>query len=289
MIWQSFKTAHKNIWHKRGLIGVLYLTNLLVAMALSLPVYGRMHEISRSHLASELVEGFYVDHFIEFWREHGESFQTLFLAALGIGVLYLILNTFFAGGVLSILGREEQFRLRNFLHASADYFGRYFRLFLLSLPMLVLLAAVFSLFIVQPLGGYAQNLNAAQSFRIYLLISVLGLLTLGFWNMLFDYAKIIINGRELRSAAIGFFKGSGFALRHVLQTTGLYNLNYFLLLGLFLAYLIIESFFRNATAAQTFALLAFQQLFIVSRLWLKLSFFASQQDFYQSQIARSRE
>ncbi len=278
--WQAFVQAQREIWRRRGIIGILYVVNVITAAVLTLPFVGRLDRLAKTALADKLIDGFSLDYAQDFFYRYADSLQALFSIALGLGVLYLILNTFFAGGILHVLAREDHFRLRAFFAGCGTYFGRFLRLFLLSLLVLAILFLIYLLAVILPVGGMAKKFHPDSQFQTYLLIGVGGLLFLGFWNMLFDYAKIAVLAGERKSAFKGFFTGLGFSLRYFMQTVGLYFLNYLILILLFVLYLGIENLFRNTTAASTYGLLAIQQLFILSRLWMKTSFFSSQQLFY---------
>ncbi len=277
---QAFLKAQKEIWSRRGIVGLLYVFNVLMAAILTLPIGGRLDRLANKELADHLIDGFALDYVIEYFQKYGDSFQAIIAMLIGVGFFYVLTNTFLAGGILGVLAREKRFRLRPFLHESANMFGRFVRLLLLSLVVLALLYFVVRLAVLSPLRNLADSANPDVKFQVQLLSILITLLLIGFWNMLFDYAKITMHSRDIGSVFVGFFSSVRFALRHPLQTIGLYFLNYVIVAVLFVLYLVVENQFSNTTAASTYGLLAVQQLFILSRLWMKTSFFASQQVFY---------
>lgn len=277
---QAFLKAQKEIWSRRGIVGFLYVFNVLMAALLTLPIGGRLDRLANKELADHLIDGFALDYVIEYFQKYGDSFQAIIAMLIGVGFFYVLTNTFLAGGILGVLAREKRFRLRPFLHESANMFGRFVRLLLLSLVVLALLYFVVRLAVLSPLRNLADSANPDVKFQVQLLSILITLLLIGFWNMLFDYAKITMHSRDIGSVFVGFFSSVRFALRHPLQTIGLYFLNYVIVAVLFVLYLVVENQFSNTTAASTYGLLAVQQLFILSRLWMKTSFFASQQVFY---------
>ena len=277
---QAFLKAQKEIWSRRGIVGFLYVFNVLMAAILTLPIGGRLDRLANRELADHLIDGFALDYVIEYFQKYGDSFQAIIAMLIGVGLFYVLTNTFLAGGILGVLAREKRFRLRPFLHESANMFGRFARLLLLSLVVLALLYFGVRLAVLSPLRNFADSANPDVKFQVQLLSILITLLLIGFWNMLFDYAKITIHSRDIGSVFVGFFSSVRFVLRHPLQTIGLYFLNYVIVAVLFVLYLVLENQFSNTTAASTYGLLAVQQLFILSRLWMKTSFFASQQIFY---------
>lgn len=275
-----FFAAQKNIFQKRALVGVLYLANLLFAMSLTLPMNTNFEALASTALADEMIDGFFIDHFFDFWQHYSAAFGVSFQFILVSAGLYLLLNTFFAGGILAILAREQEFGFREFMYSSVTFLGRNFRLFLISIPILIVFMLVFVLGIFTPLNEYASTLNPDSANKIFLFSMCIGVITLGIWNMFFDYAKIAIFTHNKKSALAGFIRGAGFALRNFPKAAMLFFLNFGIVMILFFAYLAIESLFRNNTLTQIYFLLFIQQIFIISRIWMKISFFASQQHFY---------
>jgi hypothetical protein len=275
-----FFESQKNILKKRGLVGVIYLANILFALSLTLPMNANFEALAKTALADELIDGFFVDHFFDFWQQYSAAFGTSFQFVLVLAGFYLLLNTFFAGGILAILSREQEFGFREFMYASVTFFGRNLRLFLISVAILIVFVLVFVLAIFTPLNNYASTLTADSANRIFISGLCIGIIFIGLWNMLFDYAKIAIFTHNKKSALMGFVHGAGFALKNFPKATMLYFLNFGIVIFLFFTYLAVESLFRNNTLTQTYLLLFIQQIFILSRIWMKISFFASQQHFY---------
>jgi hypothetical protein len=279
-IHSHFFNAQKNILKKRGLAGFLYIVNILFAIALTIPMSESLNALATTALADEMIDGFFLDRFFDYWQQFSDVYMAMGIVILVFAGFYVLLNTFFAGGILAILAREPAFSFREFMYASVTYFGRNFRLFLLSLPVLFAFLVFFFFAILNPLSQYAESLNPDAANRVAILILLLGVVFMGIWNMLFDYGKIAIFEHNKKSAIASFVKGAGFALRKFPKAAMLYFLNFGILCVLFLGYFAIESLFANDTLLQTYTLLVIQQIFIISRIWMKVSFFASQQHFY---------
>ncbi|MFQ5633371.1 MAG: hypothetical protein ACE5I1_31785 [bacterium] len=275
-----FFEAQKIIFKKRGLVGALYLVNILFAIALTIPINANLEALATTTLADEMIDGFFFDHFPDYWQQFAPAYMASFRFILIFAGFYLLFNTFFTGGILAILAREPAFDFRKFLHASATYFGRNFRLFLISIPVLIIFAIAFAAGVVFPLTQLANTLDPDAANRVFIAAIAIAFLLLGLWNMLFDYAKIAIFSHDKDSAWKGFFAGAGFAFKNFPKAALLYFMNFGLACFFFVAYFMIESVFSNDTLLQTYILLLIQQVFILSRLWIKISFFASQQHFY---------
>lgn len=142
---------------------------------------------------------------------------------LAMGLAYLVLQTFLAGGVLGVLrGSGAGLTVRGFLHGSGFYFGRMARIAILAL---LAHAALFAL--NAPVARWADRhaLEAAtETGALAWSFGQKGLLLLGvlFVHMLSCYAKVVTVVEERQSAALAFLSSIGFCLGHLRRTLGHY-------------------------------------------------------------------
>ena len=270
-----FKEAQRDIFARRGLVGALYLVNVIVGVVVMLPMILLLNEMATSPLAGKLVTSVQLDTLWELMQEHGSAFGQSMRYIFFFGFLYIVLQTFLAGGIVGILAHEPRFQLRIFLHESGMFFGRFFRLSLLSLPMLLLFVILFGLTCVLPLVNLSADLLPPAQNRVFLVSLALFVVFVSFWNMIFDYAKVLIAIEDKKSSWGGFWAAVKFIATHFRRTTVLYFINLIILLtGLGASIFLISYFGSDATPA-IFLTLVVQQFTIIFRLWMKISFIAS--------------
>ena len=139
---------------------------------------------------------------------------------LGLGAVYLLVNLFLAGGVLSVLrGTQGAWTARGLLHGSGFYFGRFFRIALIALLLagLVFLGNA-------PLTRFAEHRAreavSERSAMAWLLGRHAALLAaLLFVHLVSSYAKVITVLEERASAVLAFFSAFVFCVRHLLRAT----------------------------------------------------------------------
>ena len=107
--------------------------------------------------------------------------------------------------------------------------------------------------------------------------------------MVFDYAKIRAVVDRRRSIVVGAFSGLSFSFRRFWRCFRLFYLNLLLVAAMFGVFLLVGNQFSNATWGSVIGLFAVQQVFIISRIGMKLSFFASQLAMYESSIQRQSD
>ena len=246
-----------------GLAVLLLVVNLLTAAVLALPLAGEMERaLAQKQSAHRMLHGFdysWWSHWNDTHTGYGASFAPdlfgvgfafknvdlllkgyvplgLFAEkpeegaaplvdplVLGLGALYLLLQVFLAGGVLSALrGTQGAWTMRGLLHGAGFYFGRFFRITLL---VLVLGAAVFA--VNAPLTRFAEErAREAVSERTAMAWLIgrhaLLLLALLFVNLVSSYARVITVLEERASAVLALFSAFAFCVRHLLRAAGQY-------------------------------------------------------------------
>jgi hypothetical protein len=140
---------------------------------------------------------------------------------LSLGAVYLLLQLFLAGGVLSTLrGTQGEWTARGLLHGAGFYFGRFFRIGVIALG---LAALVFLL--NAPLTRWAEHQAREAVSERTAMAWLLGrhallLAALLFVHLVSSYAKVITVLEERASALLAVFSGLVFCLRHLLAAAG---------------------------------------------------------------------
>ena len=200
---------------------------------------------------------------------------------LALGALYLLVQTFLAGGLIGVFrAPPSSFTWRSLLHGSGFYCGRLFRV---SLVALALAYVVFRL--NAPFARWADHMAREAvsettalgwSFGRHLLL-LGGLLLV---HLLSSYAKVVVVVEERASALLAFVSALGFCLRRAPQVLG-----HALAVGTLLA-LALGLFTRIdalwVTTGYKTQLVAFvlMQAFVTARIGLRLAFLAGQTALY---------
>jgi len=224
----------------------LLLVNLLVALAVAFPFYRRMEDALARHPDSEsLFAGLTMSFLVDFRALNGEYLEDLTFTVGGAVFLTVLLNVFFAGGLVAVFHSEDRtFHFPKFFAGSGTYFLRFLRLAILSFAALFGLAQAKARF----LDPYVERLRAAATSDWTALLhewwpAILVLVLTSFVVLVADYAKVrtVVEGR--RSALFAFFSALGLVLGNPRRTV-----------GLFIAIALLEAFALAVfTAVQRFA------------------------------------
>jgi hypothetical protein len=202
---------------------------------------------------------------------------------LGLGLLYLLVQTFLTGGLLGVFRAPQGgWTFRGLVHGSGFYFGRLLRVSALALG---LVGIVFFLSI--PLARWADGLaRGAVSERTAITLTfgrhALLLLALIAVHMVASFARVIVVREERKSAVLALVSSLGFCVRNPLAVVGQYVAVVVLGLLLLAAWSALDG--RQVVLgwrSQLVALVLFQG-FVLSRIGLRLGLLASQLELHRA-------
>ena len=253
----------------------LYAANLIVAALSAIALYGALRSaFELSEAPRAFLEGFDLTTLADMLREHGEGVGSLLGQLPWIIVLYLLVSTFFAGGVLSTLSQRERPTMSAFLHGCAAHAGRFYRL-LAAMAIISVLAAVATMVICALL----YDAIAGDATSEWGLFWALGLcagvcaVVAALLVSVSDYARILIVTRGVTRIRESLWGSVRFITSHPLPVAALivlYSLTFILLTVL---YTMLEDAIPGGAVA---VWVVAQQLFIASRIWVRVAGCASQ-------------
>jgi hypothetical protein len=277
----AYKNGLWNALNEKKLLFWLYGFNLLFAYILALPVSMMIaNALDKTTTADRLLQAADITVLITFMMEYGKSISFVQLLT-AIGILYIIFNIFFAGGILKTFVEEKKFELSDFFSGCIEYFNRFLRLFLISLIFFILII-ILNFLLSKFFGIFTKDATTEHLPFILFFLRVLILsFLLAFVNMLFDYAKIMTVVNDF----YGMFKTVNqafiFVMMSMRKTIGLYMLFLFTAIILMAVYLFIESLLNVTSGLMVLIFFIWTQIYMISRVWIRMSFFAGQYSLYR--------
>src|SRR6218665_2060064 len=113
---QAFNRTARN-WK---MVLTVFIVNLSLGLILAAPLYNVLQTEANSSLEfNKLIGGFDLTVIIDFLSKSGKALPKFWLLGFVLSLLYLVLNIFFAGGILSQFALRGTFRINEFLKNSA--------------------------------------------------------------------------------------------------------------------------------------------------------------------------
>ena len=274
------------------ILWVYYLSNLCFGLLLVLPLRFLLGNfIDDSEMGERLGGRLDMDFLFEFIKQNLASFSALSGLLLVVAVGYGLCNLFLSGGAFATFARQERYTAGFFWGSAAKYFGRFVRLALWSLPVLV------ALFCVQYLETGIRLLifgNGAYQYITYWggwIRTVVLAASLGVFAMILDYARIHIVRRDENSMRLALWEGITFTFRNFPSTGSLAFAMSVIAGAALLLYNPIANGLNAPNGWVVFLLFACQQVYMFFRMGLRLMLFAGETHLYQDNVSRytSRE
>ena len=204
---------------------------------------------------------------------------------LVLGAAYLLATTFFAGGILEVYAAEDRrFTMRKFWAGCGAYFGRFFRLLVISLIFYGVAFVIYGLLVWRISAAESKaTVERPGVLETYAAVVVL-LLLLAVVGMIFDYAKIGTVTSERRKMWRETFKATRFAFRHFARAFTLYLIIGLVGLTLFILLVWLRGLVHQASMAAVLLAFVLGQLAVASRLWTRLTCYAAELDLYRQLV-----
>jgi hypothetical protein len=199
------------------------------------------------------------------------------------GLLYIILHTFLAGGILSLFQkREPTFAVGDFFGGAGSLFLRFFLLMTISWVCFLIVGQV----VKGSLDSLLRNMretafSEVAPFYWGLVFSAVVFFLFLFIQMVFDYGRIKIveeNSKNILISAVGAF---GFVFRHLGSTLGLFYLLFLVQVLFTLIYVLIQGLIPDSSFLGVALAFLLQQFFIFGLIWIRCWLYASQMELYR--------
>jgi hypothetical protein len=264
----------------------LWAVNVLFALMVVLPFYFVLkNHMSRSLMGESLLRGFDYLWLGDAVYKFGGSASLIPFWFMVPAAFYLFLHIFLNGGIIGRLNDiDTRVCLAGFFSDCGAYFGRFLRLFLLSIPVYLLVVGVLYAIISTVLGIFTKNavtewpVIITGNLKIAAIVLVFSIV-----NMFFDYVKI----RLVKAGSKKVLKETWFTLKFILKrffrAWGLYLSIGFLHIAAGFVYLEVSNLLPGgSTLFLIFVVFLWQQVYMIARTWVKVTFFSAQMGFYDS-------
>jgi hypothetical protein len=234
--------------------------------------------------AASVLKRFDIGVFVDLTRSEGVGgLGLLSAAAMAAAAVALVSSAFVFGGVLEVIGSEDDQRsfMHRFFRGGGHFFWRFLRLALIAAVCLALAVGVVTAFQAgmnslsrdsewEPAGYLA----AVTSVAVFLAVA-------GFFLLALDYARIRVARDDSRSMLRAYITGLAFVVRRLVPTYGIAIAIFVLEVALVAVYLAYET---NAPAAGTWGAIAWlvliQQVVIFGRVFLRMALIGAERHFH---------
>lgn len=278
-----YKTGFRLTLERYKIVIILWLANFVAALIVIYPLYSLLSGAVSNSLMNDLM----LNEINLLWlgdlTYKLSDIGRIFTSSLLLPVLvYLLLQIFFNGGMIAGINENpKSISTGWFMGKCAFYFGRFFRLFLFSIPVYLLMFILFGL-VGTVLELFVENASTEWPGIITANIKwFLFVILFTVFNMMLDYAKLRLVFSDSATAWRSLLYGIQFAFKRFFKAWGLYLLNMTGFIIFTLVYMEIEHALPGDSLFFIIIVFILQQLYIWGRMFLRMNFFASQNELYR--------
>jgi hypothetical protein len=282
-ILQAFATGFRRAISEWKMILLLYVANFLIALPLAMAFRSNLASgFGQSMDSSNLMQGLDFSVMLDFLNQHRDGIRAIMQQIFWVVLLYMLINTLLAGGILTVVrDKKEKFSASAFFGGCGAYFLRFLRLFLIFGILLVVVLSIAG----GVLGGIGNSITDNSTSELtdfwvriatLLVVSLAAMLII----MIADYAKIIVVAQDEHSMLKTAWRSTKLVSRYFLRTFGLQLLMVAVPIVLFIIYISLDLAIGMASGMTILLMFLIQQLFIVSKAWTRVFFFAGELSLY---------
>ena len=283
MILSSLRSGILTIKQNKKMIAIYYFFNLIFGLVVALPVYAGINRFTSHTLMSEKLGGsFDMDFFFEFLIKSPDIFNTLRFTIVIVAFLYWLWSLFLSGGAYFILISKNDYTGSLFWAGAANYFGRFFRLFLWSIPLFgILYSTQFIVTAIQLLLYGSDPYQNIIWWGAWIRVGI-GYIGILIYYLVLDYARIdvVINNETKMRRALWY--GIKFTFRNFFKTFSLSLMLFFIGIIVLVIYNPIADSLHTPNALIILILFIVQQIYMFTRMTLKLTLYSSQVKLYNT-------
>lgn len=207
---------------------------------------------------------------------------------VGAASVYIVVWIFVAGGIIDRYARDRATRAYGFFAGAGEFFFRFLRLAAAQWIVYALLFGALHPWLFDTLYPRLTHEIAVERTAFLIRVGlyvVFGILVAG-GTMIFDYAKVRAVVEDRRSMLGAINAAVGFIGRNAEGTVLLFSLNFGVFAIAVGLYALVAPGAGNAGLLMWLGV-ALGQLYVLARLWIKLTFWASETALFQARLGHA--
>ncbi len=254
------------------LVWLVFGVTLVLGLLAALPFYNTLKVEDQNSLSFlSLLNGFDYTIYSDFMHRSQRAVSPLMSVGRWLGVLYIFLSIFFAGGILLRFSQlKGPFNAGLFWQSCSHYTRRFLRLFGVTLLFLAVGAGIWLVVGSLVEIAFSDTLTERGQFWIGAAFFALFVLTATLLLCIGDYAKVLMFREDERNAFRAFGQAGRLVLRNPGKTYGLYWLLILIGTALFGIYFLVDDLITMRNWPTILIMLVVQQTLIFARVGLKV-------------------
>ncbi|MBU2493595.1 MAG: hypothetical protein KJ571_13295 [Bacteroidetes bacterium] len=190
-IKETLQMGTRSVYYNKKFVFLLWGANASSAFLLSIPIYAvLLDSLNRSMLSDKLALNFDYIWFIQFLNIYKSNLTEIPFMLYGMMGIYLLVQTFFVGGLISIFHIPEKNHSVDFFYGGVKYFVRYTKLLLFSLLFFSIAFLINDYLGYLIISFFKNSENETAEFVFMMMRYILLIFFIGVIALISDYSKV---------------------------------------------------------------------------------------------------
>ncbi|MFA7420240.1 MAG: hypothetical protein WCZ90_11195 [Melioribacteraceae bacterium] len=272
----------RSVFHNMKIVILMWVINAASALVLTVPIYNLLvTNLSHSAISDKLMENFDYMWFLQFRHLYQIQLDQIPLSIYSMVVIYILLQTFFLGGLISIFNTPEKNHIVDFFFGGVRFFFRFLKVLLISLVFYALAIKIYDWLGLLITSGYQDSENVWMDFVLKGLRYILLIFMLGVVTLLSDYSKVSLAVNDKTKFFKEFYNAILFIKDHFSKVFTVFLIVAIIgALGV-LVYNIIGKFIPRTPSYFLVLSFVLQQMLIIFRLLIRMLFCSTEVILYK--------
>lgn len=272
----------RSVFHNMKIVILMWVINAASALVLTVPIYNLLVvNLSHSATSDKLMENFDYMWFLQFRHLYQIQLDQIPLSIYSMVIIYILLQTFFMGGLISIFNTPEKNHIVDFFFGGVRFFFRFLKVLLISLVFYALAIKIYDWLGLLITYVYQDSENVWMDFVLKGLRYILLIFMLGVVTLLSDYSKVSLAVNDKTKFFKEFYNAILFIKDHFSKVFTVFLIVAIIgALGV-LVYNIIGKFIPRTPSYFLVLSFVLQQMLIIFRLLIRMLFCSTEVILYK--------
>ncbi|MCK9211191.1 MAG: hypothetical protein M0P61_10180 [Ignavibacteriaceae bacterium] len=270
-------TGSRMVFAHRKFILLFWITNIVFAFALSLPLFSVLQQgLAHSLINSNLSLGFDYLWYVQFRHIYQNSLNAIPILLYAFAGVYVLLQLFYLGGLFAVYTNSKKNHMVDFFYGSVKYFIRFLKIavFVGALYFVAISINVLIDYVIKQI--FLEKENAFIEFAVQIFRYLFFLLLITIINIISDYTKVAIVVVDSTKLFRSLYKSFQFIKKNFVKVVTIYFIMLiFVAIGA-TVYNLVDSFVPKKPAYLLLLTFLIQQLLIIFRVLIRMYFYSTE-------------
>ncbi len=285
MIKRELIESFRNVVYNFKFVLLFFATNFFIALTLSIQVFQTLWEnLSKSLISEQMATNSDFLWYLQFRNLYSTQLDKLPTAIIVAAILYIMIQTFFSGGLLTIFNNTKKNHIIDFFYGGVKYWLRFIKVTIIALILIGIA------FVINDLLGdlitwaysktdYVLGDFILRSARYTILIFLIGTVVI-----ISDYAKVDILFRDENSIWESLKRVVVFLKNNFLVVFLVFFVLSLISIGIAILYNIVGNYISRTPYVYIIITFTVQQILIIFRFGIKMLFASTELNLYKALI-----